>query len=201
MKTRLTTALLVASFVALTPSSIQADDQPNEPDNPVVAGCVVIAVGIVVYWGLSKLCDKVLPPTTKPVTPPPVVPPPIIQTNSVPTNCPTCPKKKLMGVLNTDQGVTMANIAAFAFPDVQASNTVNFTTMFATVVESSRDMTTWKPECTITGYLSSAGSLVAYYTNGVLAMTTYAPNRVGLHQSDLDMTGGAGSKLFRLRQP
>ena len=185
--------LLVLSFL-LAPYQARSQDHKDNP----VAICIVLGVGLGLAYGIWKLCDKI--PKLEPVTPPPAPPTnpvPVLPTNSIPTN--TVPKKRAMMIQSGD-AVLVQNIAASGYVDSYANVPVKYTTMFAVVLESSSDIKAWTTECTVTGYLSSAGSFVGYWTNGVPALTTYAPINQEQQIVDFGLVGGA-SKFYRLRKP
>jgi hypothetical protein len=98
----------------------------------------------------------------------------------------------------SDDAVIEGDISDAGYLDPQGAL---YTTMWATMIESTTNFLSWRDECSITSYVSSAGRFIGYWTSGVPALCTYAPRSMITNYADFDLERGAPSKFFRLRRP
>lgn len=185
----ITTIALIASFVFL-PRHEAAAQPPNNLNSVAACGVavVVIAVGAVIVYQLKSLCDRVLPPIKNPPTPP-------SQTNS--------PSIKMMAqnipaiTLNlSDEGVNYGDISAAGFKD-RSGNLYH--TIFSSTLQSSTNLLNWKPECSVTGWVSSETMCMVCYCGGLPQSTNWCSMGSPTITCNLGTAGASPpSKFFRL---
>lgn len=177
-------------------------EKQNDKDTMVVPAVCVLVVGGGVCIGLYYLC-KSLGLTNAPAAPPPA---PVIPTNAPvnPTNKPPV-KKTMAGYIAANERVILAqDISGYALKDPNSDTNTTFQFMWTTRLESSTNLLEWRPALTITGYVSPAGELATYYTNGGLSAVTYRAATSPATNQYVDVDIGSESsprRYWRLARP
>lgn len=127
-------------------SEVRADPTPEPPH--WAAGCAVVITGIIIIWGLRKLC-KMLPPG------PPAQPPPH-GTNQPPH----------------EAAFALTSPGRLDLPDASLSISTNWQ-MTVTTFQSSTDMLTWRDEYVVTNWFSADQLVSVCASNGVPLQTNF----------------------------
>ncbi len=192
----LITSLLVAALLLSFPSGQKARANPNP--EWAMAGCavVVLVVGVVIVVSLANFCKHHLPPLDPP-PPPPQNPTNNVSTNNVGHESVEVSQPLLPQLILTND--ICRDISAYGYMD--ASN-AEYTAMFACSIESSANLQSWRPDCTVTGWVSDMTVVTEIYSNGIPQSTNWlvnwqqqATNNVNLPFVP-DMT--SARKFFRL---
>lgn len=194
--------LICASLVSLSPTSpSQAQSSGPKIVAQVVCGILVIGVGVVIYFGLKKMCANIPSPGAPPTPPPapPTNPPPIMNpTNSPPsTNKPPWWKR----IFNmTDNNASAFNISTYSIVDIYGApkDLAYYHTLVSFTLQSSTNLVDWRDELSVTQWVSDYGVFNAYYQGGSnvlntysgLGTTNYVPLSIG--------TGDEPMKVFRV---
>lgn len=127
-------------------SEVRADPAPEPPH--WAAGCAVVITGIIIIWGLRKLC-KMLPPG------PPAQPPPH-GTNQPPH----------------EAAFALTSPGRLDLPDVSLTISTNWQ-MTVTTFQSSTNLVNWHDEYTVTNWYSPDQLVSVCASNGVPLQTNF----------------------------
>lgn len=157
-------SLLTMTIIsALVVAPVTRAEEPPPKQESLIVGCMVVAIGGVVIYGIYKLAS-LIPPVTN--TPPVVViPPPTTGTKTNGTNI----AKLSLNAMNHGQS---ADIGDKNIADPFTSG-AKFVFMSSFTVEASEDLVNWHPSLCVTSYLGSAGQYMEFWSNGVRITSTY----------------------------
>jgi len=194
MKRSITVLLLVA-LCGLTPTRTRADgDGSPQPQNAMIAGCLVLAVGGVIVWQLYKLCKHLTPPPGDEQPPATNAPPAVTQAHIAQLARPA-------GLVTLDDSAARCfDVSAQGFYDPISGFPI--TARLDAVLQVSTNAVNWTVQYRVTGWYSPAGTIFLFAdAAGNPVQTNYCRNGSG-SALPLDVgTGREPAKFFKLTGP
>lgn len=141
-------------------------------DNPLLAElCVaglIVGVGIILFFGLKKICKQCLPPVVTPATPP--QPP---ATNAPPRLTDAMGNDTAICLYLNDDSFDVWDVSGYTFPNTDPAGNP-YLRWFRCVLQSSTNLTDWTREVVLNGWASQQYlALVASDPRGIPLATNF----------------------------